>query len=60
VIGAGRVIPAWDKGLVGKKIGSQVLLIVPPGEGYGAEGAPSVGISGTDTLVFVVDILDAS
>lgn len=57
-IGVGGVIPGWDKGLVGKTIGSQVLLVVPPAEGYGAEGrAPT--IAGDDTLVFVVDILGA-
>jgi peptidylprolyl isomerase len=58
-IGTGAVIAGWDKGLVGQTVGSQVLLIVPPGDGYGADGAPNAGISGTDTLVFVVDILDA-
>jgi peptidylprolyl isomerase len=60
VIGMGRVISAWDKGLVGKKVGSQIMLIVPPGEGYGEKGAPGAGISPTDTLVFVVDILDTT
>lgn len=59
VIGQGQVIPGWDTGLVGQTVGSQVLLVVPPDQGYGATGQPSAGISGTDTLVFVVDILDA-
>ncbi len=59
VIGAGQVIPGWDKTLVGKKVGSRVLLVIPPKDGYGAQGNPNGGISGTDTLVFVVDILDA-
>jgi peptidylprolyl isomerase len=58
-IGAGQVIAGWDEGLVGKTVGSQVLLVVPPDKGYGAEGSPQAGIKGTDTLVFVVDILDA-
>jgi peptidylprolyl isomerase len=58
-IGSGDVIDGWDTGLVGQKIGSQVLLVVPPDQGYGASGNASAGISGTDTLVFVVDILDA-
>jgi len=57
VIGTGAVIPGWDKTLVGKKIGSRVLLTVPPSDGYGAKGQPSAGISGTDTLVFVVDLV---
>jgi peptidylprolyl isomerase len=58
-IGVGQVIPGWDKALVGQKIGSRVLLVVPPKEGYGSKGAPPAGIKGTDTLVFVVDILGA-
>jgi peptidylprolyl isomerase len=60
VIGAGRVITGWDQGLVGQNVGSQILLVVPPDKGYGAAGNPQGGIKGTDTLVFVVDILDAS
>ena len=58
-IGVGQVIPGWDKALVGKKIGSRVLLVVPPKEGYGSTGSPQAGIKGTDTLVFVVDVLGA-
>lgn len=57
VIGAGAVIPGWDKTLVGKKLGSRVLLTVPPADGYGSKGQPSAGIGGTDTLVFVVDLV---
>ena len=57
-IGAGRVIPGWDNTLVGKKVGSRVLLVIPPKDGYGEAGSPPK-ISGKDTLVFVVDILDA-
>src|SRR5262245_56978719 len=59
-IGNGSVIKGWDDGLVGQTVGSQVLLVIPPDEGYGTAGSPSVGIKGTDTLVFVVDILDAT
>ena len=58
-IGKGSVIAGWDEGLVGQTVGSQVLLVIPPELGYGANGNPDAGISGTDTLVFVVDILDA-
>jgi peptidylprolyl isomerase len=58
-IGAGKVIPGWDEGLVGQTVGSQVLLVVPPDKGYGTSGSSDGTIKGTDTLVFVVDILDA-
>jgi peptidylprolyl isomerase len=55
-IGAGKVITGWDKGLVGQPVGSRVLLVIPPAEGYGAKGSPPL-IGPKDTLVFVVDIL---
>ncbi len=44
---------------MGQTIGSQVLLVIPPADGYGTSGNSQAGISGTDTLVFVVDLLDA-
>lgn len=56
VIGRGNVIPAWDKSLVGQTVGSRILLVVPPVDGFGAKGLPPE-INGTDTLVFVIDIL---
>jgi len=59
-IGTGNVIAGWDEGLVGQTVGSQVLLVVPPDKGYGAAGQSNAGIKGTDTLVFVVDILAAA
>ncbi|MDE9367420.1 FKBP-type peptidyl-prolyl cis-trans isomerase [Luteipulveratus sp. YIM 133132] len=58
-IGAGKVIPGWDKTLVGQTVGSRLLLSIPPADGYGKQGNPQGGIKGTDTLVFVVDILGA-
>jgi peptidylprolyl isomerase len=56
-IGSGQVIKGWDDGLVGRRVGSRVLLVVPPADGYGKQGSTQAGIKGTDTLVFVVDIL---
>jgi peptidylprolyl isomerase len=60
VIGEGQVIKGWDTGLVGQTVGSRVLLVIPPADGYGSTGASTAGINGTDTLVFVVDILAAA
>jgi FKBP-type peptidyl-prolyl cis-trans isomerase len=54
-----QVIPGWDNGLAGQTVGSRVLLVIPPAEGYGSKGNPHAGIKGTDTLVFAVDILGA-
>ncbi|MER7793276.1 FKBP-type peptidyl-prolyl cis-trans isomerase [Streptomyces sp. NPDC097640] len=58
-IGVGQVIPGWDQGLVDKKVGSRVELAIPPALGYGKQGQPQAGIKGTDTMVFVVDIVNA-
>jgi peptidylprolyl isomerase len=57
-IGAGKVIPGWDKGLVGQKAGSRVEMSIPPAQGYGSAGQPQAGIKGTDTLVFVIDVIN--
>ncbi|SRR5579884_1077752 len=60
VIGAGKVIQGWDQGLIGKHVGDRVLLVIPPALGYGPSGGQSsAGIGANDTLVFVVDIVDA-
>ncbi len=56
-LGAHKVVPGWEVGLTGVTKGSRVLLSLPPQDGYGAAGrAPD--ISGTDTLVFVIDVVD--
>ncbi|MPZ61823.1 MAG: hypothetical protein GEU93_11115 [Propionibacteriales bacterium] len=53
----GALIPGWVKGLEGMKKGSRVVLVIPPADGYGKQGNPNAKIKGTDTLVFVIDIL---
>jgi FKBP-type peptidyl-prolyl cis-trans isomerase len=61
VIGASpaQVITGWDTGLASATVGSRVMLVIPPKDGYGTSGYSASGITGTDTLVFVVDIIDA-
>ncbi len=54
-----QVILGWDRGLAGQTVGSRVMLVIPPADGYGKSGSPQAHIKGTDTLVFVVDILGA-
>ena len=56
-IGTGNVVKGWDVGLVGVPTGSRVMLTLSPSDGYGLAGNPDAGISGTDTLVFVIDVL---
>lgn len=58
-IGVGGVIAGWDETLVGVKAGSRVELAIPPAKGYGSKGQPSAGIKGTDTLIFVVDVISS-
>jgi peptidylprolyl isomerase len=58
-LGGTGVIPGFIKGLTGVAVGSRVMLVIPPADGYGKTGQSSVGIKGTDTLVFVIDILAA-
>lgn len=60
VIGEGQVIKGWDKALVGKKVGDRVEIVIPPAQGYGSKGSSDGSIKGTDTIVFVVDIVAVS
>jgi FKBP-type peptidyl-prolyl cis-trans isomerase len=59
VMGGSGVIPGFQQGLTGAKVGSRVMIVIPPKLGYGSAGQSSVGIKGTDSLVFVVDVLAA-
>jgi len=54
-LGAGEVIPGWDQGVAGMKVGGRRELIIPPSLGYGSAGAPPA-IPPNETLVFVVDL----
>lgn len=57
-LGGGRVIPGWDKGLVGQHVGSRVLLTIPAAQAYGASASADEPLAG-HTLVFVVDLIAA-
>ncbi|MCW4386695.1 FKBP-type peptidyl-prolyl cis-trans isomerase [Salinibacterium sp. SYSU T00001] len=52
-----ELLPGVAQSLVGQPTGSRLLVIVPPAYGYGADGDVSSSVTGTDTLVYVVDIL---
>jgi peptidylprolyl isomerase len=57
-LGAGRVIPGWDQGLVGMKEGGRRMLTIPPEMAYGSQGTPDGSIGPNETLVFVVDMVE--
>ena len=56
-LGKGQVIPGWDKGVAGMKVGGRRELVIPAALAYGAKGSPPT-IPANETLVFVIDLLD--
>lgn len=56
-LGKGKVIPGWDTGLVGMKVGGERELVIPASLAYGTAG--SGAIKGNETLIFVVNLVKA-
>ena len=50
-----QLIPGWQQGIPGMKVGGERELVIPPSLGYGAQG--SQGIAPNETLIFVVDVV---
>jgi peptidylprolyl isomerase len=56
-LGASEVIPGWDQGVAGMKVGGRRELIIPPELAYGESGSPPA-IGPNETLVFVIDLVE--
>jgi FKBP-type peptidyl-prolyl cis-trans isomerase len=57
VLGAGQVIPGWDHGFTGMKVGGSRRLIIPPDLAYGVEGQGDGIIPPDATLLFEMELL---
>ena len=55
-LGAQMVIPGWDQGVAGMKVGGRRELVIPPDLAYGPQGQPPA-IAPNATLVFVIDLV---
>jgi peptidylprolyl isomerase len=56
MLGTGRVIAGWDRGVAGMRVGGRRRLVIPPHLAYGDRGAGNV-IRPNETLIFVVDLV---
>jgi peptidylprolyl isomerase len=57
-LGAQMVIPGWDQGVAGMKVGGRRELIIPPNLAYGPQGGQGIGPN--ETLIFVVDLVSSA
>ena len=58
-LGAGQVIPGWEQGVPGMKVGGRRKLTIPPTLAYGSQGAGGV-IGPNETLIFVIDLVSVT
>ncbi|MBA2697002.1 MAG: FKBP-type peptidyl-prolyl cis-trans isomerase [Actinobacteria bacterium] len=58
-LGTEGLLPAFVETLPKQKVGSELILAMPPAEGFGEQGNPSLGIGPADTVLFYMEIVDA-
>ncbi|MER7582693.1 FKBP-type peptidyl-prolyl cis-trans isomerase [Kitasatospora sp. NPDC097691] len=57
--GSGQLVPALDQSVIGKKVGSRLLVVAPPAAAFGEQGSTQLGVEKNDTVVFVLDIMES-
>lgn len=58
-LGSEGLLPAFAETLPEQTVGSEMILAMPPAEGFGEQGNPSLGIGPADTVLFYLEIVDA-
>lgn len=57
-VGVGQVIPGWDEGLIGARVGERRRLVIGSENAYGAQGQPDGGIPPDSPLSFEIDVIE--
>ncbi|MGW2426508.1 FKBP-type peptidyl-prolyl cis-trans isomerase [Streptomyces sp. NPDC001709] len=57
-VGRGATLPALDRAVQGQRAGSRILVVAPPAAAYGTTGSAQLHVTGKDTVVFAVDIMN--
>ncbi|MFD0346805.1 FKBP-type peptidyl-prolyl cis-trans isomerase [Kitasatospora aburaviensis] len=57
--GSGQLVPAFDQSVIGKKVGSRLLVVALPAAAFGEQGNTQLGVGPGDTVVFVLDIMES-
>ena len=58
LLGQGQVIPGWEEGLIGVRIGERRRLVIGADNAYGAAGTPDGAVPPDTPLAFEVDVID--
>ncbi|MGW3041526.1 FKBP-type peptidyl-prolyl cis-trans isomerase [Kitasatospora sp. NPDC001159] len=57
--GSGQLVPALDQSVIGKKVGTRLLVVAPPAAAFADKGSGQLGVGPGDTVVFLLDIMDS-